>query len=317
MSTAVVFPGQGAQYVGMGKGNAERFASAREVFERADAALGFSLSRLCWEGPQAELDRTDVSQPAIYTASAAAMAAWRELAGSDGAADTSTIQKAGDPPDAVVAAGLSLGEYSALHYAGALTFEDGLKLVRARGEAMQAACDAEPSGMTSVIGLERAQLEEIVQQAAGEGVICLANINSPQQIALSGALPALEKAGELARAAGAKRVVPLTVAGAFHSPLMAPARDQLAAAVEAVAMSAPMMPVLANATAEESIDPAVIKARLLDQLTGSVEWVGCVQRMVALGAERFCEVGPGKVLTGLLRRIDRGVKGVSVDEVGA
>lgn len=301
MSNALVFPGQGAQYVGMGKANAERYASARAVFEEADSVLGFPLSTLCFEGPAEELDRTVISQPAIYTASAAAMAAAREARG--------------ELPEASFYAGLSLGEYTALHAAGALSFADGLRLVHKRGEAMQAACDAAPSGMASVIGMERAALEAVVEEARGDGVLVLANVNSPQQIAISGSNEAVERAAEACRAAGAKKVVVLSVAGAFHSPLMAPARDQLAAAVEATALAAPSAPVVNNVDGQARTDPAELKQALLDQLTGAVEWVTCVQTMVAGGVETFHEFGPGKVLTGLLRRINRPSKGVSNDVI--
>jgi len=301
---AFTFPGQGAQYVGMGKANAARFPAARAVFDEADSVLGFRLSTLCFEGPQAELDRTETSQPAIFTASVASLAAWRAHAGDA-------------VPAASVAAGLSLGEYTALYYAGALSFADGLRLVRERGLAMQAACDAIKSGMTSIIGLARDQLEKIRDEASAAGVLCLANINSPEQIALSGSMPALERAGELARAAGAKRVIPLAVAGAFHSSLMQPARERLERALASVRVAAPRIPVVSNVSAQPTTDPAAIKDALARQLTGAVEWVGCVERMRAMGVQAFYEVGPGKVLTGLLKRIDRAAEGKSIDEVGA
>lgn len=301
---AFTFPGQGAQYVGMGKVNAARFPAARAVFDEADSVLGFRLSTLCFEGPQAELDRTEISQPAIFAASVASLAAWRAQAGDR-------------VPTASVAAGLSLGEYTALHYAGALSFADGLRLVRERGLAMQAACDAIKSGMTSVIGLARDQLEKIRDEASAGDVLCLANINSPEQIALSGSMPALERAGELARAAGAKRVIPLAVAGAFHSSLMQPARERLERALASVPVTSPRIPVVSNVSALPTTDPVAIKDALARQLTGAVEWVGCVERMRAMGVQAFYEVGPGKVLTGLLKRIDRAAEGKSIDEVGA
>ncbi len=304
-TTAIVFPGQGAQYVGMGQANAENWDCARKVFEEADAILGLPLSQVCFEGPAEQLDRTDISQPAIFTTSVAALAAYKE--------------RHGKLPDCALTAGLSLGEYTALHHAGALSFADGLKLVRARGEAMQAACDVAPSGMTSVIGMARELLEEICEEVRTQsptlGVICLANINSPQQIVLTGDLTALALAGELAQAKGAKKVIPLTVAGAFHSPLMAPAADMLARALDETEIKAPCIPVVCNVTARPTTDPAQIRQLLLDQLTHPVEWVRGVEAMIAAGVETFVEFGPGRVLTGLLKRIDRSKTGKSIDLV--
>lgn len=301
MSAAIVFPGQGAQTVGMGQQVAGAFPEAREVFERADAALGFSLSTLCFEGPQDELNRTEISQPAIYTASAAIRAAY--------------VARHGALPEASVTAGLSLGEYTALFHAGAIDFEAGLQLVRARGVAMQAACDAQPSGMLSIIGLDRAAVERIVAEAGASGVICLANINSAMQIAVSGSHEALAVCARLAEEAEAMRVIELQVAGAFHSPLMAPARDQLAEAVASAPIVAPRIPVVSNVTAGPVSDPEQIRGLLLDQLTSPVEWVRSIEGMIAGGAATFYELGPGKVLTGLLKRIDRKVKGVAISTV--
>ncbi len=298
---AIVFPGQGAQYVGMGLANVEGYDAARAVFEHADQVLGLPLSKICFEGPQDQLDRTDLSQPAIFTASVASLAAYE--------------QRHGELPDAAVTAGLSLGEYTALHHAGAISFAEGLRLVRARGEAMQAACDAEPSGMSSVIGLSREQLQEICDEASEQGVICLANINSPQQIALSGNFAALDVAERLAQEKGAKRAIRLQVAGAFHSALMAPAADMLSNAIETAEIRAPRIPVVSNVTAEPTVDPLRIRQFLLEQLTCPVEWVRSIQGMAEDGVETFLEFGPGRVLTGLLRRIDRSRSGKSVDVV--
>jgi [acyl-carrier-protein] S-malonyltransferase len=285
----------------MGQANARQFAAARELFAQADAILELPLTRLCFEGPQSELDRTDISQPALYTAALAALAAYRE--------------RHGELADGVCAAGLSLGEYTALCAAGAIDFADGLRLVRARGAAMQSACDRIPSAMASIIGLERATLAEIVEQSRGSDVLVLANINSPQQIAISGSLAAVERASTAATRAGAKLVVRLQVAGAFHSPLMAPAAEQLAAAIAAVDFRRPRFPIASNIDGNLRHEPEDLRSALRAQLTGTVEWVACVAAMRAAGATTFYEFGPGKVLSGLMKRIDRQANAVAVEDV--
>ena len=287
---AFLFPGQGSQYPGMAADLAERVPEARDLVDRADAALGFSLSSLMFaEGDDAAeaLRQTEVTQPALYVHSLAAHAA---LAARGMACD--------------VAAGHSLGEWSALAAMGAVSFEDGLRAVRRRGELMAQAGDVRPGTMAAVLGLDAALLEEACERASaeGDGVAVPANYNDPGQIVISGDGPAVERAGELATEAGARRVVPLPVSGAFHSPLMAFARDGLAATLETLDLSAPRVPVVLNVTAEPTTDPETIREKLLEQLTAPVRWAQSLERMGALGATRFVEVGAGKVLAGLAKR---------------
>jgi [acyl-carrier-protein] S-malonyltransferase len=309
MKTALLFPGQGAQYVGMGKDLAEKFPAARAAFERADKALGFGLSKVCFEGPESELNRTDVSQPAILVHSWAVVEVLK------------TTDKGRALLDgASVAAGLSLGEYSALAAAGAVTWEDAARLVRARGRYMQEACDAKPSTMASIVGLDDDKLAEAIKPAQAKGIVVLANFNAPGQVAISGEKAAVEEAMKLAKAAGAKLTVPLTVAGAFHSPLMEPARERLAAEIETTRFQGPRISVIANVDAIEHSDPNLLKSNLVKQLTAPVLWAKSMQKLMDAGYDTFIELGPGNVLAGLLKRTARSATRTSIgkaDEVAA
>ncbi len=284
--TAFLFPGQGSQTPGMGADLAA-IPAARAVFDEADAVLGFSLTDLMFGDDDAALKPTEITQPALYTHSLAAAAALRQRGVTPG-----------------IAAGHSLGEWSALAAVGAVSFADGLRAVRRRGELMAQAGDVRPGAMSAVLGLDADKLEAACHEAteAGEGEVVPANYNDPGQIVISGDGPAVERAGALATEAGARRVVPLPVSGAFHSPLMAFARDGLAETLAALDLSAPSCPVVLNVTAEPTTDPEEIRQRLLEQLTAPVRWAQSLERMAAEGATRFVEVGTGKVLSGLVRR---------------
>lgn len=302
--TAILCAGQGAQAVGMGRDLADAFAEARAIFERADALLGLPLSRTCFDGPPETLNATDIAQPAIFVTGAAIAAA---------------LRAAGAMPAAGAAAGLSLGEYTALYVAGALSFDDGLRLVRRRGQLMQEACEANPGGMVSVLKLDPERVEALCDEARGAGALTCANYNGPGQIVVSGTTDACQRIAELARSAGGM-AVPLTVAGAFHSELMRSAADGLAAELEQVPIQPPAMPVIANVTAEPHAAPASIRRRLAEQLVGPVRWQQSMQRLIADGVTRAVEIGPGRVLAGLMRRIDRRVEVVTVstaDDVAA
>jgi [acyl-carrier-protein] S-malonyltransferase len=286
-AVAWVFPGQGAQQVGMGADLADHSATARAIFEAADIALGFTISRLCFEGPADELTRTINTQPAIVTHSIAALAVAVE-------AGAITSRPA-------FVAGHSLGEYAALIAAGAVGFGDGVRLVRERGRLMQDACDAVPSTMAAVLGLDEERLTEIalVHRAA----IC--NVNAPGNITIGGKLDAVQAASDAAIEAGATRVVPLTVSGAFHTPLMQTAADGLRAALADLRFALPRTPVVSNVSAEPIKDPADIPDELVSQVTSPVLWARSVQYMRDAGVTTLIEFGPGRVLTGLARRIDR------------
>ena len=299
--SALLFPGQGAQHVGMGKDLADKYPEAAAVFSKADELLGFELSKICFEGPESELNRTDVSQPAILVHSWAVVEVLK------------TSEKGRAILDgANVAAGLSLGEYSALAAAGAMAWEDAVKLVRARGQYMQEACDLKASTMASIVGLDDEKLEEAIQPAREKGIVVLANFNAPGQVAISGEVEAVEEAMKLANAAGAKLTVPLTVAGAFHSPLMEPARERLAAEIETTNFHAPKVGVIANVDAVEHTDPSLMKANLVQQLTAPVLWAKGMQKLVDQGYDSFYELGPGTVLAGLLKRVARSATRVSI-----
>jgi [acyl-carrier-protein] S-malonyltransferase len=301
LKTALLFPGQGAQHVGMGKDLAEKYPEAQQVFEKADKLLGFKLSRLCFEGPEDELNRTDVSQPAILTHSWAVVASLK------------THRRGREMLErANCAAGLSLGEYSALAAAGAMSWEDALLLVRARGKYMQEACDLKPSTMASIVGLDDDKLAEAIAPAKAKGIVVLANFNAPGQVAISGEVDAVNEAMQLAKAAGAKLTVPLTVAGAFHSPLMEPARERLAAEIETTAFHAPKIGVIANVDAVEHTDPSRLKANLVQQLTAPVLWAKSMQSLVDQGFDTFIELGPGTVLAGLLKRVAKSATRTSI-----
>lgn len=288
MKTALLFAGQGAQFVGMGRDLAEAFPVAREVFDMTDRILGFPLSRLMFEGPQEELDLTENSQPAVLAM---------------GIACLKVLESQGKMPPVFAAAGLSLGEYGAHVAAGSINVEDAIKLVRKRGELMRDAGLRHPGGMASVLGLSREIVEEVCREASKVGLVMPANYNCPAQVVISGEKAAVELAGELARKRGAKRVVPLRVSGAFHTPLMASARDGLAEALEKTKIRACAFPVVANVTADYVREPADTTRTLLEQLTGAVLFEDSIRRLASDGVGLFLELGPGKVLTGLVKRI--------------
>ena len=292
---AALFPGQGAQKVGMGQTIAEKCPAAREVFDRANEALGFDLAAVCFEGPEERLKDTEVQQPAIFTVTMAAVEAWRA--------------EGGEAAPIEAAAGLSLGEYAALAYAGVFSFEDGVRLVRKRGRFMHEAAERNPGGaMASIIGLTAGRLQPLAEQAAAKGPLVLANYNSPLQTVASGLSEAIDEFCTLATEAGAKRCIKLGVSGAFHSPLMQPAAERLAAELDAISLSPARIPVIANVTAQAATDPDEIRKLLVAQLTCPVLWVQSMAGLIARGFGRFVEIGPGRVLAGLLKRTDRSVE---------
>ena len=288
MTEAYIFPGQGSQFPGMGKELYESSPQARELMERANDILGFRLTDVMFGGTADDLRATDVTQPAIFLHSYVLSQCHPALAGRMPA----------------MAAGHSLGEFSALAAAGALTFEDALRLVRIRAREMQMCCEKVPGTMAAIISLSDEAVEQICVGCSG--TVVPANYNSPGQIVISGEKEAVEEACAMAKAAGARRALPLPVGGAFHSPLMEPAREALGKAIEAVTVREPACPVYQNVTAEPVTDPVLIKKNLLSQLTAPVRWTASVLRMVADGAGKFTEIGPGSVLQGLVRRITGG-----------
>jgi [acyl-carrier-protein] S-malonyltransferase len=295
MSTAYVFPGQGAQFPGMGKDLYENNAEAKALFDKADEVLGFSLSAIMFEGTAEELKETKVTQPAIFTLSVI------------------MAKLLGEDFKPTMVAGHSLGEFSALTAVGALDFESALKLVSARAMAMQKACEMKPSTMAAILGLTDEQVENICASTAG--VVVAANYNCPGQLVISGEIEAIEAACESAKEAGARRALVLPVGGAFHSPMMEPARAELAAAIEATEFHTPLCPVVQNSVAKAVSDPTEIKQNLIDQLTAPVKWTQSVQQMIASGVTDYVECGPGKTLQGLVKKIDRStnVSGVSFE----
>ncbi len=305
MKTAFLFPGQGAQHVGMGEDLCGHFPAAAELFDRAEAITALPLKELCFHGPEEELGRTDIGQPAIFTLSMATLAVLEDLLGPE------------RMPRLDYCAGLSLGEYTALCAAGAIGFEDALALVTKRGRYMQAAAVATPSGMVCLVGGDEAAAEKVCAAAAGDGVLVQANFNCPGQIVLSGTAEACERAVAVADACGAGGAVPLKVAGAFHSPLMQPAAEKLAAALAEVTITRPEVPVLSNVTAQPVGEPEEIRASLLAQLTAPVRWQQNCEYLLAAGAEAYLEIGPGRVLAGLMRRIDRGTRVKSLNSQAA
>ena len=287
MSKAYVFPGQGAQFVGMGKDLYESNAKAKALFDKANEILGYRISDIMFEGTDDDLKQTKVTQPAVFLHSVITALCLDDF-----------------KPDMV--AGHSLGEFSALTAAGALTFEDGLRLVYARAMAMQKACEATPSTMAAVINLPDETIEQVCAELSKEGrVVVPANYNSPGQVVISGNVETVKEACKRLKEAGAKRALPLAVGGAFHSPLMEPARIELAAAIERAPVSTPVCPVYQNVDALPHTDPAEIKDNLLKQLTSPVRWTQSVQYMLADGMTEFVECGPGTVLTGLIGRIQK------------
>ncbi len=284
--TALLFAGQGAQAVGMGKDFAEKFPSAKTWFDRANAALGYDLTSVCFNGPEAELTKTENAQPGIFLASWVAFQLLRE-------------QVPALKFDA--AAGLSLGEFTALAAAGALSFDDGLRVVRQRGRFMQEACDTTRGGMAAVIGLDEAPTREVCVET---GVV-LANLNCPGQLVISGEMERIAKAVELAKAKGAKRAIALPVAGAYHSPLMASAQVKLQAELAKITISSPAVPVISNVTAQPHGAPNEIRVRLVEQVTTSVLWEKSMRQLLAQGFTHFIELGPGTALSGFMKRIDK------------
>jgi [acyl-carrier-protein] S-malonyltransferase len=294
-TNAFIFPGQGAQQVGMGKDLYEAFAAPRRIFEQAEAACGLPLRKLCFEGPKEELARTDICQPAIFTVSAAALAVLDDLLSPEQVAQLRPAYLAG----------LSLGEYTALYAADAIDLAPAVRLVARRGQLMQQAAQATPSGMVVVSGLEVAKAQELAAAAAGGEVMTCANFNCPGQIVLSGSAGACKRVAELAASFGAKGTIPLDVAGAFHSQIMGPAAMGLARELETVQFRTPNRPVVANVDGKCYADASEIPGKLLAQLTSAVRWQQSMEFLIAQGIKQFQEIGPGRVLAGLMRRIDR------------
>ena len=294
--TALLFAGQGAQVVGMGKDMAEHSPGARAWFDRANAVLGYDLASICFSGPEAELTKTEHAQPGIFLVSWAAFELLKERV------PALSFQ---------ATAGLSLGEFTALTAAGAMSFEEGLKVVRQRGRFMQEACEATRGGMAAIIGLDEAPMREVCAQAG----VALANLNCPGQIVISGATDKIEPACELAKAKGAKRALPLTVAGAYHSPLMASAQPKLEAELARASLVLPAVPVIANVTAQPHDGPDAIRARLVEQVTSSVRWEESMRYLIAQGFTRFIELGPGRALSGFMKRIDKTVQILNVEDL--
>ena len=294
MKTAFLFPGQGAQTVGMAAGLAASNPAAKALFDRASAGLGYDLLDVCTNGPTERLNATDVSQPAIFVASLAALEALKQ---SEPDAESSVI----------ATAGLSLGEYTALVFAGAMSFDDGLKVVRERGLAMQAAAVATPSGMVSALLLDADKVNEVVTEAGSNGRVWIANYLCPGNTVLSGEAAAIDAAEKLIEAKGGKPIR-LAVAGAFHTELMKPADDKLAAALAGASIEPARIPVWSNVDAQPHTDPAEVRTLLVKQVLHPVRWEETMRNLLAAGVERFYEIGPGKVLAGLLKRINRKIE---------
>ena len=296
--TALLFAGQGAQVVGMGKDLAEKFPSAKNWFDRANAALGYDLASICFNGPEAELTKNENAQPGIFLVSWVCFELLKEKI-----------------PNLKfdASAGLSLGEFTALTAAGAMSFEDALRVVRQRGKFMQEACDTTRGGMAAVIGLDEAPTREVCLEAGVE----LANLNCPGQLVISGEVEKIAKAVELAKAKGAKRAIPLPVAGAYHSPLMASAQPKLQGELAKIKISAPSVPVISNVTAQPHGDATEISARLIEQVTSSVLWENSMRFLLAQGFTRFIELGSGTALSGFMKRIDKTAQMLNVADAAS
>ena len=294
--TALLFAGQGAQAVGMGRDLAETFPAARALFDQANAALGYDLASICFHGPEPELTRTENAQPGIFLVSWVALTLLRDQV-----------------PDLAfqATAGLSLGEFTALAAAGSLSFDDGLRIVRLRGRFMQEACEATRGSMAAIIGLDEAPTREVCAEAG----VTLANLNCPGQIVISGDTDRIPQAIELAKAKGARKAIPLPVAGAYHSPLMASAQPKLAAELARIRLAPPSVPVISNVSAAAHGSPDAIAQLLVEQVTGSVRWEESIRALLAQGFTRFIELGPGTALTGFLRRIDKSAQALNVADV--
>jgi len=296
-SIAFLFPGQGSQAAGMGKELAALYPVARQTFEEADVALGFALSQLCFEGPDDKLKMTEITQPAILTMSTAV---------------SRVLKEKGVSPQFV--AGHSLGEYSAHVAAGTLAFADAVRTVRNRGKYMQEAVPAGQGAMAAILAMPLDPLQQVCAEAAQGEVVSPANINSPDQIVISGSAKAVERAAELAKQRGAKRAIMLPVSAPFHCALMQPAQDRLAQDLAGLQFSSPAVPVVANIDAAPKTTGEASRSALVQQVTGAVRWSDCVQKLIAMGAKTFVEVGPGKVLTGLMRQIDRAQTAMNVED---
>lgn len=296
--TALLFAGQGSQFVGMGRDLAEAYPSAKSWFERANAALGYDLAAICFNGPESELTKTENAQPGIFLVSWVALALLRE-------------RVAGFSFQAT--AGLSLGEFTALTAAGVFTFEDGLRVVQQRGRYMQEACEATQGGMAAVIGLD----EDATREVCAEAGVVLANLNCPGQLVISGESERVAKACELAKAKGARRALPLPVAGAYHSPLMATAQPQLEKTLAALPLNPPAVDVISNVTAQRHTGPEQIRRLLVQQVTNPVRWEESMRRLLSEGFTQFLELGPGTALTGFMKRIDKNAVVLNVGDVSS
>lgn len=298
--TAFIFPGQGAQKPGMGLDFYESSETAKKLYKEADEILGFDFSEMCFRGTDEELTKTINTQPAIYVHSVIA---------------SRLLEERGIKASA--SAGHSIGEYAALTAAGVLSFEDGLRLVRERGRLMNDAGIKSPGTMAAVIGMKAEQIKELCLQASEDGYVGVANYNSPEQVVISGTIASVQKASEIIKAAGAKRVVPLKVGAAFHSPLMKEAAEEFAAMIDKASFSKPLFPVVSNYTAKASEDPEVLKEALRKQMLGSVLWTDSVREMSSIGIEAFAEAGPGKALCGMIKKTDISLKTFNAEDMAS